>query len=121
MSTDQFQQNMFKLFDGRRERVRRLTGTDLKRSGQESVYSHTPDWYKEAFKKAVERLSSGTRFTIEDIRSSIGDPPESVSVNCMGSLMNMVAKKKLIKKTGLHVPAKRESRNANEIAEWVRL
>lgn len=98
-----------------------LTGEDLKQSGMGSVLGHTPDWYKDAFRSAVESFHKGRLFTVEDIRAIVGDPPDSVSSNCMGSLMVMVSKKKLATKTGFYVKAKRECMNATELAQWRKL
>lgn len=99
-----------------------LTGKDLKRSGMRSVFRHTPEWYREAFREAVEKFPRGKTFTVEDVRAVIGDPPkDEVSSNCMGSLMTMVARKKLAKKTGYYVPAKRACMNATDLACWVRI
>lgn len=98
-----------------------LTGEDLKRSGMESVERHTPEWYVEKFRSAVESFPRGRTFTVEDVRDIAGDPPETVSSNCMGPLMLGIAKKKLAKKTGYYVKAKRPCMNATELACWVRL
>lgn len=98
-----------------------LTGEDLKRSGMRSVYRHTPEWYRDAFRVAVEKFAPGRKFTVEDVREIVGDPPDSVSSNCMGSLMLMVAKKKLARKTGYYVKASRPGMNATELAEWERV
>jgi hypothetical protein len=98
-----------------------LTGKDLKSSGMRSVLRHTPDWYRDAFRSAVEKFPHGKTFTVEDVREVIGDPPDGVSPNCMGSLMLMIASKKLAKKTGYYVKAKRPCMNATELACWVRI
>ena len=98
-----------------------LTGEQLKRSNLRSVFRHTPDWYRDAFRAAVEGFQRGKTFTVEDVREIAGDPPDSVSSNCMGSLMVMVAKKKLAKKTGYYVKAKRPNMNATELACWIRI
>ena len=98
-----------------------LTGEQLKRSNLRSVFRHTPDWYRDAFRAAVEGFQRGKTFTVEDVREIVGDPPNIVSSNCMGSLMVMVAKKKLAKKTGYYVKAKRPKMNATELACWVRI
>lgn len=99
-----------------------LTGEQLKRSGMRSVFRHTPEWYRDAFRNAVEKFPQGKKFTVEDVREIAGDPPTNeVSSNCMGSLMTMVAAKKLAKKTGLYVKAKRPGMNATDLAEWVRI
>lgn len=98
-----------------------LSGEDLKQSGMRSVFRHTPDWYRDAFKSAVEKFPQGKRFTVEDVREVVGDPPDVVSSNCMGPLMTMLARKRLAKKTGWHVKAKRACMNATELAQWERL
>lgn len=111
------------VFAGEPEPIgRALTGEDLKRSGMKSVYRHTPDWYRDAFRAAVEAFPRGRTFTVEDVREVIGDPPTNeVSSNCMGSLMSMVAKRGLAQKTGYYVKAKRACMNATELACWVRI
>lgn len=98
-----------------------LTGEDLKRSGMESVSRHIPEWYRDAFMQTVESLPRGHVFTVEDIRAVIGDTPKGTHYNAMGSLVLTMAKRKLAKKTGLNVKAKRPHMNATEIAEWVKL
>jgi hypothetical protein len=99
-----------------------LTGEELKESGMRSVFRHTPDWYREAFRSAVETFPRGKTFTVEDVREIAGDPPvDEVSSSCMGSLMIMVAKMKLAKKTGYYVKAKRPNMNATDLACWVRI
>jgi hypothetical protein len=99
-----------------------LTGKELKESGMRSVFRHTPDWYREAFRSAVEMFPRGKTFTVEDVREIAGDPPvDEVSSNCMGSLMIMVAKMKLAEKTGYYVKAKRPNMNATDLACWVRI
>lgn len=100
---------------------RRLTGEDLKKSGMESVERHVPDWYRDAFASAVEGFQRGRTFTVEDVREIVGDPPNSVSANCMGSLMVMLGRKKLAKKTGFYVKAKRECMHATDLACWIKL
>lgn len=97
-----------------------LTGEDLKRSGMESVKRHIPLWYREAFLKAVADFPQGRMFTVEDIRAIVGDPPD-VHYNAMGSLVLLMAQRKLARKTGLYVKAKRPHMNATEIAQWERL
>lgn len=99
-----------------------LSGEELKKSGMRSVFRHTPDWYREAFRSAVEQFPCGKTFTVEDVRAIAGDPPAAeVSSNCMGSLMVMIASKKLAKKTGYYVKAKRPCMNSTELACWVRI
>ena len=99
----------------------RVTGRTLRDRGLRSVLRHTPDWYRDAFESAVKGFARGRQFTVEDVREVIGDPPNSVSSNCMGSLMTMVAKKKLAKKTGQYTKAKRLCMNATDLACWERL
>ena len=111
-----------KIFEGIPEPVGApLTGEELKLSGIESVVSHTPEWYRDAFIQAVEDLPKGTWFTVEDIRDIVGDPPDQVSPNCMGGLMRRAAGKKLIIRTSERRNAKRASLHASEIAVWRRV
>lgn len=111
-----------KVFAGRAEPTGPpLTGEDLKKSGMDSVMRHTPDWYVDAFRLAVEGFHKGHTFTVEDVREIVGDPPSEVSSNCMGPLMTMLARKKLAKKTGFYVHAKRACMNGTDLACWVKL
>lgn len=98
-----------------------LTGEERKRSGMKSAAKHVPAWYHNAFMQAVENLPRGHVFTVEDIRAVVGDMPKDAHYNGMGSLVLAMATKKLAKKTGLYVKAKRPHMNATEIAQWVRL
>lgn len=110
------------VFSGKPEpKGKPLTGEELKRSNMRSVYKHTPEWYRDAFREAVDAFPRGKTFTVEDVREVVGDPPDDVSSNCMGSLMLMIAGKKLAKKTGYYVKAKRPGMNATELACWVRI
>jgi hypothetical protein len=110
------------IFTGQPVAIPRLSGEDRKRSGMDSVERHTPKWYVDKFREAVEGFHTGRLFTVEDVRVIAGDPPtEDVSSNCMGPLMRMLAQKKLAVKTGFHVKAKRECMNATELAQWKKL
>jgi hypothetical protein len=110
-----------KVFSGTPDRMPKLSGRDLRDSGLKSVFRHTPEWYRDAFESAVIGFARGRQFTVEDVREIAGDPPDSVSSNCMGSLMTVVAKKKLAKKTGQYVKAKRSGMHATDLACWERL
>lgn len=121
MSTTSTQLDL--LFAGRPEPTGPpLTGDDLKRSGMDSVFRHTPQWYVDKFRTAVEGFEKGRLFTVEDVRAIAGDPPtQDVSSNCMGSLMRMLAQKKLATKTGYYVKAKRVCMNSTDLAQWRRI
>jgi hypothetical protein len=98
-----------------------LTGSDLKRSGMESVVSHTPEWYRDKFVDAVKKMQRGSLFTVEDVRAVIGDPPSEVNPNCMGGLMRRAAGQKLIVRTTERRKAKRVSLHSSELAVWKRI
>lgn len=98
-----------------------LTGQTLRDSGMQSAVEHTPEEYKQKFNSAIEGLKSGTRFTAEDIRAKIGDPPSSAHYNCFGALISGAARKKLMRPTGETVSAQRPSLHASKLAIWVRL
>jgi hypothetical protein len=100
----------------------RESGSDRKKRLMDTVLRRTPDWYRDAFRSAVAGFPSGKTFTVEDVREIAGDPPSNeVSPNCMGSLMMMVARMRLAKKTGYYVKAKRPKMNATDLAVWCRI
>ena len=98
-----------------------LSGEDLKVSGMESVLSHTPEAYKERFVNAIKSFPRGRAFTVEDVRSLIGDLPSEVHYNAIGSLVRFAAMRGLMRKTGTTVKAKKASLHSRELAVWVRL
>jgi len=80
------------------------------------------DW-KDAFYKAAERLGrSGDAFTSEDVLEIVGLPTGEIGQhanNAVGAMMNALARRGVIRKTGRHVPSKRPSSHGTEINEWV--
>lgn len=110
------------LFSGKPEpKGKPLTGEELRDSGMESVLRHTPETYKEAFLSAIKNLPRGLCFTVEDVRSRAGDPPEAVHYNCIGALVRSAARQKLIVRTTERRKAKRASLHASELAIWRRI
>lgn len=96
-------------------------GERRKAEGMESVLANTAEEYKRAFTAEVERLPKGLRFTVEDITARVGRPPQGTHYNAVGALVNRLAWRRLMRKTGRMVKARRPSLHATELAEWERL
>jgi len=94
-----------------------LSGTELRDGGIKRVLEHTPDDYKAQFELAVMNLHSS--FTSDDVIKTVGMPPNHK--NAVGALMNSLAKRKLIVKTGRYLKAQRPTRHAAIVAEWRRI
>lgn len=89
-------------------------GERLKAEGIAKVSGHTETDYKSRFEAVVLSLTGA--FTIEDVTCQIGRPCNHP--NAIGAMMNGLAKRGLIYKTGSFVKAKRSVRHAGMIAEW---
>lgn len=98
-----------------------LTGGELRDSGIDSVLSRTPEQYREQFMEAIKRLPRGFRFTSEDVRDRVGDPPVEVHRNAFGALIRAAAKQNLIALTNETKPSERSERRAGRLAIWRRL
>jgi hypothetical protein len=78
--------------------------------------------WKRRFRRAVTLLAAeGNTFTSEDVIELVGLPRENVKKdrnNAVGAMMNGMAKRGVIRKTGRHVLSKRPTSNGAELNEW---
>lgn len=80
------------------------------------------DW-KRRFERAAKLFADeGEPFTSEDIVDLVGLPRGNINKdrnNAVGAMMNSLAKRRIIKKTGRHVLSKRPTSNGAELNEWI--
>lgn len=105
------------------QRSEAATGRELKAEGMAQALAPwtLQDW-KETFReKAIERARSGIPFTSEDIILEIGLPREQRmnANNAVGAMMNGLATRGVIGKTGRRRQSIRPSSHSAEILEWV--
>lgn len=74
--------------------------------------------YRDKLIEGLKLFPVRSLITIEQLRGVIGDPPEGVSPNIMGAIVNVMAKRGLIEKTGRMIQALRPSLHQSELAEW---
>lgn len=83
----------------------------------------SPRSWKEQFVAEVELWAKvGLPFTSEDITEEIGLPDGNVGLhrnNAVGAMMNAMAKRGVIEKTGKHVSSKNPESHGAELTQWV--
>lgn len=92
------------------------SGQKLKDDGIKKALSHVPDDYRSVFERTA--LSFTQPFTSEDVILKIGMPPSHSSA--VGAMINGLAKRGLIRKTGQYVKSSRPSCHAAIMALWVK-
>jgi hypothetical protein len=105
-------------------RAERPTGQERKATGMTQALSAdvVQDW-KDRFRSAVEGFEPGRRFTSEDVLALVGLPSGEVGMNAnnaVGAMMNGLARRRLIVKTGARVLSRRSSSHGAEILLWER-
>jgi len=100
-------------------------GDELKRLGMQRALNAAREVWKLNFQLHVIRLAQeGYPFTSEDVLARVGLPNGEVGQhknNAVGAMMNAMAKKKIIQKTGNHVKSKRPTSHDAELTEWIQL
>ncbi len=95
------------------------TGEERKEEAMAAVVEKRPaQIYKEHLESALFAFAHGSRFTVEQLTGIIGRPPEGVHYNAVGAIVNGMATRGLIRKTGRMVKSIRPGMHATEIAEW---
>lgn len=98
-------------------------GSALKQEGIDLALTAHKAW-QERFESTVTQLcKSGRPFTSEDVVSLVGLPNQSVGANknnAVGAMMNALARRKVIRKTGSYVTSRRPSSHSAVLAQWVR-
>ena len=79
--------------------------------------------WKDEFRAYISSMPHDSEFTSEDVVDAVGLPSGDVRMNAnnaVGAMMNGLARKGVIAKTGLHVQSKRPSSHGAELILWVR-
>jgi hypothetical protein len=96
-----------------------LTGEERKQAALAAVVEKSPaQTYKENLESALFSFAHGARFTAEQLTGIIGRPPEGVHFNAVGAIVNGMATRGLIRKTGRMVKSIRPGMHSTELAEW---
>ena len=98
-------------------------GRALKERGMQLALSpdRLAEWKREFKRTVVELASAGDPFTSEDVVERIGLPTGEIALhanNAVGAMMNAMARKKIIKKTGYHWQSRRPASHGAEITVW---
>ena len=96
-------------------------GTKERDRGMRSVLDHTSDEFKDRLFRRVEGFPKGYRFTIDRIVDELGGRPSDVHPNAIGAITFSMAKRNLIKRTGVMLKAERASLHRTDMPEWIRL
>lgn len=96
-------------------------GTEARDRGMKSVLAHTPDDFKKRLIRRVEGFPSGYRFTMDTVVDALGGRPNDVHPNAIGALTFSMAKRNVIKRTGVMLKAERASLRRTDMPEWVRV
>lgn len=98
-------------------------GKRRKEEGMAVAKEHAELTWKEAFYEvATTFAASGHPFTSEDVIERVGLPTGDVGLhrnNAVGAMMNALARRGIIVKTGRHVPSKRAVSHGAELTEWI--
>lgn len=100
-------------------------GTDslaAKHAGIKIALTKHHEWQNE-FRQAVTDLASlGEPFTSEDVVALVGLPTGGVGVNrnnSVGAMMNGMAKRRIIRNSGMRAKSKRRTSHSAELVLWV--
>jgi hypothetical protein len=101
-----------------------LAGLERKEVGMAQALDagHVQSW-KDDFRAVVESFEVGRRFTSEDAIAIAGLPTGVVASNAnnaVGAMMNGLARRGVITKTGARVPSRRSSSHGAELIVWER-
>lgn len=92
---------------------------DLARdTGAQAALASSPyaaEWRERAEAEIRRLASSGRRFTSDDVRAAVGDPPTD---NAMGAVILAASRARLIREAGL-AKSSRISRHSGAIRAWV--
>lgn len=96
-----------------------VTGAELKQEGiDRTMRKKASRQYRDRLIEALKVFPVRSRITIEQLTGIVGRPPEGVSVNAVGAIVNGMAKKGLISKTGKMPTAGRKERHGGQVSEW---
>lgn len=96
------------------------TGADLKAEGMDSAMKPKPSKvYQGRLEDALLHFKVRDTFTVEQLTGIAGRPEIwGAHFNSVGAIVNGMAKRGLIEKTGRMVQAQRPNMHATELAQW---
>lgn len=97
------------------------TGVQKRDRGMRSVLAHTDDSFKDRLVSRVEGFPKGYRFTMDQVIDAMGGRPAEVHQNAIGAITFSMAKRGLIKRTGVMLKAERASLHRTDMPQWERL
>lgn len=98
-----------------------LIGAEARDRGMQSVLLNTSDDFKTRLTRRVEGFPKGYRFTMDRVVDELGGRPKDVHPNAIGALTFSMAKRNLIKRTGVMLKGERASLHRTDMPEWERL
>lgn len=98
-----------------------LTGAEARDRGMQSVLSNTSEDFKAQLMRRVQGFPRGYRFTMDRVVDELGGRPADVHPNAIGALTFSMAKRNLIKRTGVMLKGERASLHRTDMPEWERL
>lgn len=96
-------------------------GSVLRDEGMKAVLERTAAEFKQKLIGRVEGFPTGYRFTMDRVVDEIGGRPAGVHQNSIGALTFSLAKRGLMKRTGVMKKAERASLHRTDMPEWERL
>lgn len=96
-------------------------GKEARDRGMASVLGHTSDQFKDRLIERVEGFPRGYKFTMDRVVDDLGGRPADVHPNAIGAITFSMAKRNLIKRTGVMLKAERASLHRTDMPQWERL
>lgn len=96
-----------------------VTGDQLRDEGIDKTLSKEASrLYRDKLIETLKVFPVRSRITVERLTGIVGRPPEGVSNNAIGAAVNAMAKRGLIRRTGVMLKPGRKERHSNLIPEW---
>jgi hypothetical protein len=97
-------------------------GEALRDEGHAKALAGAVTWSERCVAEIERRVREGSPFTADDVVLMVGLPdgvPGSNKNNAVGAIMRVMAKRKVITRTGRVVQSKRKASRARLLSEWV--
>lgn len=96
-----------------------VTGDQLRDEGiNKTLSKEASQIYRDKLIDTLKVFPVRSRITVERLTGIVGRPPEGVSNNVIGAAVNAMAKRGLIRRTGVMLKPSRKERHSNLIPEW---
>lgn len=96
-----------------------ITGDELKEEGIKKVLDKKPSQvYRDRLTDALKNFPVRSRISVDQLTGLVGRPPQGVHPSAVGAIINGMAKRGLIRKTGKPIQTTRKERHASPNAEW---